>query len=82
MPLPLAGHSAFHVALNTFVHSVMYAYYFVMIYDTGNRRKYDFMKKPITELQMVNNIQTSCLRMFFETKCFFFFINYRFNYLY
>lgn len=72
------GHSTMLGILNTFVHVIMYTYYFVTIYDRDGvqRKKYDSFKIRLTQLQLVifflNLIRLIILNVFF-------FISRRFN---
>lgn len=48
------GHGTMLGLLNTFVHAVMYSYYWLTIYDQSKRMKFERYKIRLTQLQMVS----------------------------
>lgn len=51
----LGGMTSILGVINCFVHFAMYAYYFVTIYDRKTIEKYDYLKKRLTQLQLVRH---------------------------
>lgn len=64
------GHSSFFAFLNSFVHIVMYTYYFLAAMGPSIQ-KYLWWKKYLTTLQMVQFVAASvhCFQLFFQKDC-------------
>lgn len=53
----------FSIVLNSFVHVIMYSYYFAALFGPTVQQKLERVKKSITIIQMVSAKATRCIQI-------------------